>query len=173
MSGNTRAGWRKLLARVTPRDREELALLLGGLAPPPPDRRVHPPGQRSPGRRNADLRQAHPLGPPRSRQPVAAHRPALAPQRRARYHRARQRDRPRAGRVRCDRFSRSTGYVADGYVRLRGLLGCVVHQSRAEAALRAAAAGRRAAPARSVHDEFPERPRAARRPSSTSRWGRC
>jgi undecaprenyl-diphosphatase len=31
MSGNTRAGWRKLLARVTPRDREELALLLGGV----------------------------------------------------------------------------------------------------------------------------------------------
>jgi len=31
MSGTTRAGWRKLLARVAPRDREELVLLLGGV----------------------------------------------------------------------------------------------------------------------------------------------
>ena len=32
MSGNTRAGWRTYLARVTPRDREELVLLLAGVA---------------------------------------------------------------------------------------------------------------------------------------------
>src|SRR5512143_3728796 len=31
MSGTTRAGWRKHLARVAPRDREELVLLLGGV----------------------------------------------------------------------------------------------------------------------------------------------
>lgn len=31
MSGHTRAGWRRLLARVTPRDREEFALLVGGV----------------------------------------------------------------------------------------------------------------------------------------------
>ena len=32
MSGNTRAGWRTYLARVAPRDREELVLLLAGVA---------------------------------------------------------------------------------------------------------------------------------------------
>lgn len=32
MSGNTRAGWRKHLARVTPRDRDELVLLIVGVA---------------------------------------------------------------------------------------------------------------------------------------------
>jgi undecaprenyl-diphosphatase len=32
VTGNTRAGWRKYLARVTPRDGEELVLLLAGVA---------------------------------------------------------------------------------------------------------------------------------------------
>ena len=32
MSGNARTGWRKQLARMKPRDRTELTLLIGGVA---------------------------------------------------------------------------------------------------------------------------------------------